>query len=139
MGFTVIGSLALLLVAVAPVAAGTRQAVTMTVTTTFDDAPDAFTATGIPGCDSGLVYDGPAHVQFAPPVGVYAGYKIFDCGADNGFVLRLNARFGGSGSTGAWSVVDSWGSAAGMSGSGSLSGDPFDNGILDQYAGTVTF
>lgn len=139
MARVVVGSLAMLLVTVAPAAAGARQAVTMTVTTTFDDAPDAFTATGIPGCESGVVYDGGAHLQFARPVGVFAGYKVFDCGGDNGFVLRLNARFGSSGSTGTWSVVDAWGSAAGMAGAGGLSGEPIENGILDSYAGTVTF
>ena len=48
----------------------------MTVTTTFDDNPDAFTATGLPGCDSGLVYDGGAHVQFTPSQGIFAGYKV---------------------------------------------------------------
>jgi hypothetical protein len=124
---------------VGPVAAGSRQDVTMTVTTTFDDVPDAFTATGLPGCASGLVYDGGAHLQFTPGPGIFAGYKVFDCGNDNGFVVRLNSRFGSGGSIGTWSVVDAWGSVAGMSGAGKCIGDPIDNGIIDNYAGTVTF
>ena len=123
---------------VAPALAGSRQDVTMTVTTTFDADPDAFTATGLPGCSSGLVYDGGAHVQFTPRQGVFAGYKVFDCGSDSGFVVRLNARFGGGGSTGTWAVVDAWGSVAGMSGAGTVTGLPIENGIMDTYAGTVT-
>ena len=138
-GLGAIGSLALLLVSVVPVMAGTRQAVTMTVTNIFDDLPEAFTASGIPGCSSGLVYDGGAHLEFHRPLGVFAGDKVFDCGGDNGFVVRLNARFGPSGSVGTWTVVDAWGTAAGMSGAGKLTGDPIDNGIQDSYAGTVTF
>jgi hypothetical protein len=136
---TVALGMVLAFVAVGPVSAGSRQAVTMTVTTTFDDNPDAFTATGLPGCSSGLVYDGGGHVQFTPGPGVFGGYKVFDCGSDNGFVVRLNARFGGGGSTGTWAVVDAWGSVAGMWGAGSLSGDPIENGIIDNYWGTVTF
>jgi hypothetical protein len=124
---------------VAPVSAGSRQDVTMTVTTTFDDIPDAFTATGLPGCGSGLVYDGGAHLSFTRSHGVFAGFKVFDCGNDNGFVVRLNSRFGSGGSIGTWSVVDAWGSVAGMSGAGICTGDPIDNGIIDNYAGTVTF
>jgi hypothetical protein len=123
---------------VAPVAAGSRHDVTMTVTTTFDDNPDAFTATGLPGCGSGLVSDGGGHVEFARGTGVLAGYKVFDCGSDNGFVVRLNARFGGGGSTGTWAVVGAWGSVAGMRGAGRLTGDPIENGIIDNYWGTVT-
>lgn len=138
---TVAVSLGLILaaVAVAPVAAGTRHDVTMTVETIFDDAPDAFTATGIAGCSWGSVVDGGGHVQFAPAVGVFAGYKVFDCedGGTNGFVVRLNARFGGEGSVGTWSVVASWGSLAGLAGAGSLTGDPIDGGIQDNYVGWV--
>ena len=135
---SLIGSLALLLIGAIPVAAGTRTDVSITATTTFDDEPDTFTATGIPGCSSGLVYDGGGRVQFTRALGVFAGFKVFDCGDDSGFVLRLNARFGDTGSTGTWSVVDAWGSVAGMSGSGSLTGVPIENGIADSYVGTVT-
>lgn len=138
MSCLVAGSI-LAVLGVGPVAAGSRQDVTMTVTTTFDEFPDAFTATGLPGCASGLVYDGGAHLQFTPGPGVFAGYKVFDCGNDNGFVVRLNARFGGSGSTGTWAVVDAWGSVAGMWGAGGLAGDPIEGGIIDNYWGTVTF
>jgi hypothetical protein len=77
-------------------------------------------------------------VQFTNALGVFAGYKVFDCGSENGFVVRLNARFGGSGSVGTWSVIDAWGSLAGMSGTGTLTGDPIDGGIIDSYVGTVT-
>jgi hypothetical protein len=133
----VAGSIVAVLV-VAPVEAGSRQDVTMTVTTTFDPEPDTFTATGLPDCSSGVVYDGGAHVEIRGGPGVFAGYKVFDCGSDTGFVVRLNARFGSGGSVGTWIVIDAWGSLAGMSGAGSLSGEPIENGIIDTYTGTVT-
>jgi len=128
----------LALVAVMPVAAATKEDVTIVVTTTFDDQPDAFTAAGLPDCGSGLVYDGPANFAGTPRFGVFAGFKIFDCGNDTGFILRLNAKFNEEGSVGTWAVVSSWGSLAGLTGTGSLTGDPFDGGITDTYVGTVS-
>ena len=124
---------------VAPVSAGSRQGVTMTVTTTFDEVPDAFSATGIPDCDWGSVYDAGSNLAFTPVQGVFAGVKVFDCedSGENGFVVRLNARFGEGGSVGTWAIVGSWGSLAGLSGAGTLTGDPIENGIIDTYAGTV--
>jgi hypothetical protein len=127
----------LVMLSAGPVWARAGTSVSITVNTTFDPEPDEFWATALPGCETGLVYDGGGHVQFTPGPGVFAGYKVFDCGSDNGFVLRLNARFGASGSVGTWSVVASWGSVAGMHGAGSLTGDPTANGILDQYEGNV--
>ena len=127
------------LMAVTPIAAATREDVTIVVTTTFDGQPDTFTADGVLGCEAGgLVYEGPAHLQFAPRMGIYAGFKEFDCGNDTGFVIRLNARFGSDGSTGTWTVVRSWGQVAGLHGAGKLSGEPFEGGITDTYVGTVT-
>lgn len=140
LAFSVPIALVFAVLIVVPVSAGTRVDVTMTVTTIFDDNPDAFVATGIPGCASGVVYDGGANVRFTRALGMFAGYKVFDCGDDNGFVVFLSARFGPGGSVGTWSVVDAWGSAAGMSGSGKLIGDPIETGgITDNYFGTVTF
>src|SRR5829696_3647435 len=112
-------------IAATPMAAVTMEDVTIVVTTTFDDQPDTFTAEGLSGCESGLVYDGSARVQFTPRVGVFAGFKEFDCGNDSGFLVRLNARFGEFGSIGTWTVVRSWGSVAGIHGAGTLTGDPF--------------
>lgn len=135
-----LGASILLLAGVAPVAAADRHHVSITAPTTFDGVPDPFWATGIPGCDTGIVEDGPAHIQFTPAPGVFAGFKVFWCdGSDSGFVLRLNAMFGPGGSTGTWSVVDAWGSAHGMHGAGKLVGDPIPGGgILDQYHGIIT-
>ena len=132
--------LLLAFVVAAPVAAGTRTDVTMTVTTTFDDFPDEFVATGLPDCEWGLVYTEGAMAQFTRTRGVFSGYKVFACegGEENGFVVRLSARFGESGSIGTWAVVASWGTLAGLSGAGKLSGDPIDGGIIDTYVGTVT-
>ena len=126
-------------VATAPVSAGTRQDVTMTVTTIFGPDPSAFTATGLTDCSSGGVTDGGAHVQFARPLGVFAGFKVFDCNSGAGFVVRLNALFGSNGSTGTWAVVDAWGSLAGLTGEGKLTGYPISGGILDMYTGTLTY
>jgi hypothetical protein len=126
-------------VGVGPVSAGSRTAVTMTVATTFDGSPAAFTATGIPDCEWGSVYDAGGGAVFTRHHGVFAGYKAFDCedGGENGFVVRLNARFGDSGSVGAWTVVGSWGSLSGLSGAGGLTGDPTEGGITDNYFGAV--
>jgi hypothetical protein len=122
-----------------PVSAGSRTAVTMTVTTTFDEFADAFTATGIPDCGWGSVYDVGAHLAFTPVHGVFAGYKLFDCedSGVNGFVVRLNARFDESGSVGTWAVLDSWGALAAMTGAGKQTGDPIENGIIDRYVGSM--
>jgi hypothetical protein len=128
----------LALVAVMPVAAGTREDVTIVVTQIFEDESDTFTADGLAGCESGLVTDF-GHVQFTRTHGVFAGFKEFDCGNDTGFVLRLNARFGDAGSVGTWTVVRSWGLVAGIHGAGTLTGDPFEGGITDTYVGTLTF
>ena len=131
----------LVLVAVAaPVGAADRHEISIDAITTFDAEPDEFTATGIPGCPGGEVADGPAIVQFTPGPGVYAGFKEFSCkDSSGGFILRLNARFGPTGSTGTWTVVESWGDAAGMAGAGKLWGEPIEDGILDHYQGYLTF
>ncbi|OGO58957.1 MAG: hypothetical protein A2V85_00820 [Chloroflexi bacterium RBG_16_72_14] len=124
---------------VAPVAAAHRQAISITAITTFDEVPDTFTADGLPGCDEGIVEDGPANVVFTPGPGVFAGFKVFWCdGSDSGFVLRLNALFGPGGSTGTWSVIAAWGTVEGMHGAGKLVGDPIEGGVIDRYAGIVT-
>ena len=129
------------LMAVAPVTAAGPTAVSITVISTFDEIPDDFTADGLGGCTEGLVETGPATLRFTPALGVFAGYKVFDCGDDTGFVLRLNARFGPDGSVGTWSVVAAWGDLAGMSGAGQLTGDPIEggpvDGIIDTYEGIV--
>jgi hypothetical protein len=127
-------------VGVAPAAAATKQAITITATTIFEDQlPDTFVADGLPDCSTGIVENGPAHVEFTRHHGTFTGFKVFSCdGSDTGFVLRLNARFGEGGSIGAWAVVDAWGSLAGMEGAGGLTGDPIEGGgITDNYFGEV--
>jgi hypothetical protein len=142
LAYSVVLGLMLALVAAAPVSAGTRTAVTMTVTTTFGQDANPFTATGLPGCSSGLVYEGGANFVANPSLGVFAGYKVFDCGGDGNadFVVRLNARFGPFDPIGTWAVVAGWGDFASMSGAGRLTGDPFGDGIgvVDNYFGTIT-
>ena len=124
---------------VAPVSAKTRLDVTMTVPTIFGVNPSEFEAS-IPGCTEGDTYTGD-NVVFPPPFGVFIGYKLFDCGGEGetGFLVRLNARFSyvGEGSVGTWTIVDSWGALAGMTGSGKLTGEFIDGGILDSYFGSI--
>jgi hypothetical protein len=130
-----------LAVGVIPASAVTSRSITIDATTLFDSDPDDFVATGIPGCATGTVVDGAkTNVRFPPPHGVYAGYKVFECAGagDDGFVLRLNARFGNA-SVGTWAVVSAWGSAAGMHGAGDLVGENVLGGIEDHYTGTVIF
>ena len=125
------------IVVVAPVSARTRTDVAMTVITVFETDPDAFTADGLSGCESGWVFDGPAHFEITRGPGIFAGYKLFECDETTGFLVRLNARFGPGGAVGTWGVVGAWGDLAGMTGSGRLSGDPIENGIIDNYVGSV--
>lgn len=131
-------ALALAVGSSAPVWAASRTGVAMDVVTTFDPSPDLFEATGIEGCDSGTVADGRGHVQFTPGPGIFGGFKVFTCdGSDSGFIVRLNARFGPGGSEGTWAIVDAWGALEGLRGSGSLFGEPIEEGIIDHYTGAV--
>jgi hypothetical protein len=141
LGASVVLGLLFAVVFVMPVAAGTRQSVTMSVATFFDVDPSQFTAS-IEGCTQGDTYSAGKAV-FPPPNGVFVGYKLFDCngGGETGFLVRLNARFSYSGgSVGSWTIVHAWGDLAGMTGSGKLVGIPIEgeNGIADNYFGTVT-
>ena len=142
MGIGMVLASLLLTVGVAPAVAAQRSSASIVAATTFEDnVPDGFTTTGLPGCASGIVENGPVNFAFNPALNMFAGFKVFVCANEaNGFVLRLNARFGEGGSVGTWSVVDAWGSVAGMTGAGTLIGDPISTGgILDQYTGIVTF
>ena len=129
-------------VAVGPVSARTRMDATMTVPTFFEQDPNRFSSS-IEGCTEGWTYTG-GNAAFPPTFGVFIGYKAFECDGseETGFLVRLNARFSysGTGSVGTWTIVDSWGDLAGMTGSGKLIGVPMEgeNGITDYYVGTVT-
>jgi hypothetical protein len=130
--------------ALAPAAAAdpVGEPVWASVQTTFDDNPDAFTSS-IPGCGTGLVTTSDdAKTRWTPWGGVFIGTKSFECDGDGdlGFSLQLRARFGGSGSTGTWTLVEAWGDFAGAKASGTLVGTPFPDpgqGITDVFTGTV--
>ena len=129
-------------VAVAPVSAKSRMSVTISVDTFFEVDPNQFESS-IEGCEWGDVYTG-GGAAFPPVFGVFQGYKLFDCygGGETGFLVRLNAQFSYTGgSTGTWTIVDSWGDLAGMSGGGKLVGIPIEgeDAITDNYFGKVTF
>ena len=51
--------------------------------------------------------------------------------------MRLQAAFGNEGSSGTWSITTSYGDRAGMSGSGTLVGEPVAGGIVDHYSGAI--
>jgi hypothetical protein len=137
-GLGLMAALALLVVAVVPVAAAVRTPAHMEVQTNFDPADDPFTS-NIAGCASGTVATGDNTTQFVRMHGVFAGDKFFDCGDGSGFVVRLNAIFGyDGGSVGTWSIVGSWGSIAGLQGSGKLVGTSTGpDSIVDVYDGTM--
>ena len=137
---SVAAAMLLAVAAVAPASAKTRLDVTMTVETLFDVSPNDFTAS-IPDCTEGDTYTG-GNAAFPPPFGVFIGYKLFDCGGggETGFLVRVNAMFSysGEGSVGTWTIVDSWGELDGMTGSGKLTGESIEGGIIDSYVGTIT-
>ena len=69
---------------------------------------------------------------------MFVGLKEFWCDdGESGFLIRLKARFGETGSTGTWNIVDAWGVFEGMKGSGSLVGIVTDVALDDVYTGTV--
>ena len=138
-GLGLAAAVALLVVAVVPVAAASRTAAHIEAQTNFDPADDPFTATGISGCASGTVANGDNTTNFMRMHGLYVGYKVFDCGGDTGFLVRLNASFDYSGgSVGTWSIVDAWGAVAGLQGSGKLVGTSTgESSILDVYDGST--
>ena len=145
-----VASLVVVAVAIGPpvesavAAPPTTQQVTVTAQTTFDgeENPGTFTS-NIVGCESGSVVDFHAHIVFTPTFGVFAGFKRFTCdqSEDNGFLLRLNARFDEVGSTGVWSAVHAFGSLKRMQGTGKLVAVRFPDGTgtTDTYTGTLRF
>lgn len=93
----------------------------------------------IAGCETGTVVNASAAVHGTPWGGAFNGDKEFTCaGGESGFTVHLIARFGGSGSTGSWTVTDGWGDLDGLKGSGSLVGIPTgETSIDDVYTGTL--
>lgn len=124
--------------AVAPVnAAPVSFPVDVVVHTVFDVEVSEFEG-NIPGCETGTVVEVAGGPHFTPWGGVYVGVKEFTCDSgEAGFDLRLNARFGESGSTGTWTVIDAWGSLEGAKASGTLVGIPTGIGIDDRYTGSA--
>ena len=101
------------------------------------DGGSTFTS-DIPGCGSGTVTNGSnSQVHGGPRFGKFNGFKIFECAGGDVFVVRLSAKFGDTGSTGTWSIVDGSGDVADLRGSGTLVGTPIPDGINDVYDGTL--
>ncbi len=97
-----------------------------------------FTST-IDGCASGSVSNGDFRIGGGPgsSFGKFNGRKVFACADGGGFVVRLQAKFGSSGSTGTWAIVDGWGGFEDLHGAGTLVGTPTATGINDVYDGTL--
>ena len=88
------------------------------------------------GCESGVVSEGRTQLQIRRGHNVFNGAKVFECaGGAGGFTVQLNATFNNDGSTGTWSIVDTWGSEAGLKGQGKLVGTITGAGIDDLYTG----
>ena len=112
----------------------------------FGDAVTSEVTTNLAECPTAVAVDLMAHAEFTRTHGVFIGVRDIQCGSGTGFVVRLTATFGGGGSFGSWSIVDSYGALAGMRGAGKIVGtgfggeteDPADDGIDDHYTGWVT-
>ena len=113
-------------------AAAPGQPVQIIAHTSLETEVSGFDAS-LEGCESGTVVNAAdAFATFTPWGGVFIGDKEFTCaGEESGFTLRLQARFGGGGSTGTWTVVEGWGDFAGLKGSGSLVGIPVTEVQID--------
>jgi hypothetical protein len=112
----------------------------VTIVNSIDFDPntlDGFTS-NLEGCESGTADNGRFSSATTPWGGTFNGEKVFLCAdGESGFVVQLNARFGEGGSTGTWTVVDSWGTLAGLRAGGRLVGTPTDTGLDDTYTGTL--
>lgn len=119
-------------------AAPVAYPVDVVVHTESIEGPNDFEGS-IEGCETGTVVDVDPKANFTPWGGVFIGDKEFTCDSGNGgFTVRLKARFGESGSTGTWTLVDAWGLYEGVKASGSLVGTPTETGgIDDRYIGTA--
>ncbi|MFC6285476.1 hypothetical protein ACFP3Q_06045 [Nocardioides sp. GCM10027113] len=128
-----------------PAAAASRVPVEFTDTRLFTSDTGQVT-TSLAECPTATSVDVMARAAFTGSgsgfLGVFVGVRDIQCDQGGGFVVRLSARFGQGGSVGSWSVVDSYGSLAGLRGAGSLVGEPLDAGgvagIADHYTGTLT-
>jgi len=120
-----------------PAAAG--DAVHIEAETPFEPGVSGTFESTLQGCETGAVDNGPARLAGSARFGIFNGFKVFTCAGDEGgFVVRLHATFDETGSTGTWAIVDSWGSQAGLHGSGTLVGVPQGpDALLDIYDGTL--
>jgi hypothetical protein len=133
----VVTALAAPLLLSAPAGAAMKQTVRIDDTRLITSDTGSAT-TSLAECPSAESVDVRFQVGGGPPHGVFVGLRDFQC-ADGGLVIRLSAKFGDDGSTGTWSVADSYGNLAGTTGTGTLVGDPIaGGGIVDHYVGTLT-
>ena len=132
-----LGMIAVLAMAVAPVAAGDGS-VTIVSDVNFRTGAEKFTADGA-FCPSG---SGVTTEQSSSGGGsmVFHVAKAFTCKDGSGSLyIELDAVFNPQqgGTTGGWTVVGGTGDWANASGGGQIEGTPTRKGILDTYTGTI--
>jgi hypothetical protein len=103
-----------------------------------EGAVSTFTST-VDGCESGTVTTPKFTIGGGPgsSFGKFNGIKVFACDDGGSFVVRLQAKFGPSGSTGTWAILGGTGGFEELAGSGTLVGTPTPTGINDVYDGTL--
>lgn len=120
------------------VPAQAAEPVTIDADESFQGGGSTFTST-IEGCESGTVSNGSFRIGGGPGTsfGTFNGFKFFECADGGGFVVRLQAKFDDSGSTGTWAIVGGWDGFEDLHGTGTLVGTPTSTGINDVYDGTL--
>ena len=128
----VVGVIAALMLAVAPVSAG-DGGVTITLDVNFRSGSGKFTATGA-FCPSGSAVS----TEFSFTGRVFHVAKTFTCKDNSGTLsIELNASGNDTGTTGGWTVVGGTGDYEGASGGGQITGVGNRTGIVDTYTGTI--
>ena len=133
-----VAGLAAPLLLAAPAHAGTKENIRITDTRTITSDTGSATTT-LAECEHADSVDVRFQVGGGPIKGVFIGIRDFQCDDGGGLVIRLTASFTEAGSSGSWSIMDSYGPLAGISGSGQLIGVPTKKGgIVDYYVGSIT-
>lgn len=155
LGIVVAAALVAAFLAAAPVSATPPTQVTITTITTDYNAPAPFTATGLPGCSSGLSYTLGGIVGGGPSgTATFHVLKLYVCDqSDSAFVMRIEAVHlaGAATNRGNWQVggpapLESnfdLGAFSNLHGGGNTWGEynstVAPNGVIDHMTGTVHF
>ena len=136
----VFGSITLLAVAVAPVAADTGP-VTIESDVKFQSGIEKFTSTGA-FCDAGVAVSTASEMSVdGEGNAVFDVAKTFKCRAGTGSLfIELTAVYNPDtgGTAGTWTVTGGTGAWQGASGGGTIEGTGTRKGIYDTYTGTIS-